>query len=126
MEFFAEVATPGVEVEALREQLQVASLPSLCRSIDTVLAERHDGGEIYCVWGQFDVSREEIRNGVRFALRDCPHAFAWTVTYHEQRATLVVHATIDDREEDEEFVETIRQFVRDWGDGLGQAFAVNT
>jgi hypothetical protein len=34
---------------------------------------------------------------------------------------LVVHCTIDDREEDEEFVETIKEFVADWGFGLDHA-----
>jgi len=121
MEFFEEIERQGVDVDALKNLLQISSLPNHCRSIDSVISDDHNAGEIYCVWGQFNISREIIRNGVRFALSDCPHAFAWTITYHEDRNMLVVHCTIDDREEDEEFVETIKEFVADWGFGLDHA-----
>jgi len=118
MEFFEEIAVRGVDVGALQDLLTISSLPNHCRSIDSVIADNHDVGEIYCVWGQFDISRQPIRNGVRFALLNCPHAFAWTIAYHENRNMLVVHCTIDDREEDEEFIESIEEFVADWGIGL--------
>jgi hypothetical protein len=39
---------------------------------------------------------------------------------------LVIHCTIDDREEEEEFFETIKEFVTDWGFGLGNALPENT
>jgi hypothetical protein len=39
---------------------------------------------------------------------------------------LVVHCTIDGRDEDEAFVETINEFAADWGCGLGNALAENT
>lgn len=118
MEFFEEIERQGMDVEALVDILRISSLPNLCRSIDTVISDNRNAGEIYCTWGQFNISREEIRNGVRFALVDCPHAFAWTVTCHESRNMLVVHCTINDREEDEEFIDSIREFVTDWGVGL--------
>jgi hypothetical protein len=126
MEFFEEVEKHAVDIEALRDLLQISALPVLCRSIDTVISDNHGSGEIYCVWGQFDISREEIKNGVRFTFPGCPHAFAWTITYHPTRNMLVVHCTIDDREEDPEFIETIREFAADWGAGLTNAFAQNT
>lgn len=126
MEFFEEIERQDVSIEALKDHLQISTLPNLCRSIDSVISGNHDAGQIYCVWGQFDVSREAIRNGVRFALLDCPHAFAWTITYHDDRNKLVVHCTIDDREEDEEFIETIREFAADWSRGLVKAFPGNT
>ena len=125
MEFFEEIERQGVNIEALKDLLQISSLAKLCRSIDSVISDRQILGEIYCVWGQFVVSREVIRNGVRFALLDCPHAFAWTITYHQDRNMLVVHCTIDDKEEDEEFVESIREFVSDWGVGLSNGLPEN-
>lgn len=124
MEFFEEIERPGVNVEALQDLLSIASLPHHCRSIDAVISDQRTAGVIYCVWGQFDISREVIRNGVRFALLDCPHAFAWTVTYHAERNMLVVHCTINDRQEDEDFVESIREFVADWRSGLDNALPV--
>lgn len=121
MEFYEEVKKQGVDIEALKGLLRISALPGLCRSIDSVVSDDHDRGEIYCLWGQFDVSREAIRNGIRFALLNCPHALAWTITYHEKRTMLVIHCTIDDREGDEEFIESIRTFLLDWRHGLSDA-----
>lgn len=118
MEFFEEIEHNGIDIEALRAQLQIARLPVHCNSIATVISDTGAKGEIYCVWGQFAVSREAIRNGVRFALLNCPHALAWTVAYHADRRKLVVHCTIDDQQAEQEFVESIQQFVSDWALGL--------
>jgi len=118
MEFFAEVETPGATPETLKNRIRISSLPQFCRSIGSVISDHDDSGEIYAVWGQFNISREEIRNGVRFAFVDCPHAFAWTLTCHANRDRLVVHCTIDDRNAEEDFVESIEEFVADWGTGL--------
>lgn len=121
MEFFAEIENSEVEIDALKDQLQIKNLAIHCPSIDTVLSDNGNKGEIYCLWGQFHVSREVIKNGVRFSLLNCPHALAWTVAYHARRKTIVVHCTIDDREEDHAFVESIEQFVSDWALGLRRA-----
>ena len=57
---------------------------------------------------------------------NCPHALAWTVAYHAKKKAIVIHCTIDDREEDEEFLETIEQFVSDWALGLKNALQEDT
>ena len=126
MEFIEEIQNLEIEIKALKGQLKIATLPVYCKSINTIISDNGNKGEIYCVWGQFTVSREPIRNGVRFALLNCPHALAWTVTYHAKRKTLVVHCTIDDREEDKEFAESIEQFVTDWASGLEHAMHEST
>lgn len=121
MEFFEEVTNRAVTAEELQDLITIARLPELCSSIDSVLSVESPGrGEIYCVWGQFQISREKIRNGVRIALLNCPHALAWTVAAHARENAVVIHCTIDDREEEEEFVESIEQFVRDWAEGLAR------
>ena len=125
MEFFEEIERKSLSVETLRDLLRISTLPHHCGSIDSVISDKNDVGEIYCVWGQFQVSRQAIKNGVRFALLDCPHAFAWTIAYHQDRNMLVIHCTIDDREEDEEFIETIQEFAADWGHGLRKALPEN-
>lgn len=119
MEFFAELANRDVRAEDLQRLVTIARLPEFCSSIDAVLSTQSpDPGEIYCIWGRFRVSRQEIRNGVRLALLNCPHALAWTVTVHAESRAVVIHCTIDKREEDSEFVESIEQFVADWAKGL--------
>jgi len=125
MEFFEEIERHTTKPETLKDRIRISSLPRFCRSIDSVISDHQDSGEIYCVWGHFNISREEIRNGVRFAFVDCPHAFAWTVTCHEKRNMLVVHCTIDDREADEDFIESIEEFVADWGTGLTKVLSEN-
>lgn len=124
MEFFAEIEDQNVSPEWVYELVTIARLPELCDSIDSViLVQSENIGEIYCVWGQFQVSREKIRNGVRVALLSCPHALAWTVAVKKEEGVLVVHCTIDDKTAEAEFVESIEQFVSDWKQGLQMALS---
>jgi hypothetical protein len=124
MEFFAEIESQAVSAERVYELVTIARLPELCASIDSVVSiQSQDIGEIYCVWGQFQVSRERIRNGVRVALLNCPHALAWTVAAKKEGAVVVVHCTIDDKKAESEFVESIEQFVSDWAQGLKMALS---
>jgi len=118
MEFFQEVKLENIDIVNLKKWLTVSSLPNFCDSIETVLSEHNQEGEIYCVWGQFNIRRDVIKYGVRFSLLNCPHALAWTVTCNEQENVIVIHCTIDKKEEDEDFVQSIHQFVTDWGYGI--------
>ncbi|MCB1755095.1 MAG: hypothetical protein KDJ38_06215 [Gammaproteobacteria bacterium] len=119
MEFFAELTGQNTETELLQELLTIKRLPEFCPLIDTVLSiQSPEKGEIYCLWGQFLVSRQMIRNGVRFALLNCPHALAWTITVHDDSRTIVIHCTINGKHEAQEFVESIEQFVEAWAEGL--------
>ena len=119
MEFFAEIDIQAVTAEQIYELITIARLPELCASIDSVVSTQSERiGEIYCIWGQFQVSRERIRNGVRIALLNCPHALAWTVAAKTEESVVVVHCTIDDAEAENEFIESIEEFVNDWKQGL--------
>ena len=124
MEFFAEIENLSVSASQIAELVTIPRLPELCASIDSVIAMHSQrSGEIYCIWGQFQVSREGIRNGVRIALLNCPHALAWTIAAKDEEEALVVHCTIDDRKAESEFVESIEQFVSDWEQGLRKALS---
>ncbi len=123
MEFFREVHHPGLALPALKQALTIPDLPQLCASISTATAHTDNDGELYCLWGAFNLRRDEIRNGVRYALLDCPHALAWTVTLDEARAHVVIHCTIDKTHPDPEFAESIHAFVADWADGVREGFA---
>lgn len=119
MEFFATVPT-GPDAGVLQRQVTVERLPDWCASIDTVLELSDESGRIYCVWGEFTVSRETIRGGVRFSLPGCPNALAWTITtgLPPDPDAVVIHCTINRREHDPDFIETIEEFVGDWRQGL--------
>jgi len=50
----------------------------------------------------------------------CPNALAWTIT-REEGGSLVIHCTIDKRDHDQDFIDSIKDFVLDWKTGLNQA-----
>ncbi len=118
MEFFQEIVIPELDVARLKSVLTISNLPALCASIDTVWSEERNEADIYCIWGEFSIRREEIRYGVRFSLLNCPHALAWTVTYGEPGPKAIIHCTIDKKEQEEDFIESIYVFVKDWSNGL--------
>jgi hypothetical protein len=118
MEFHA---TARIEMSALAIQrfIDVGKLAELCASIEKVLSQQGERGEIYCVWGEFRVHRELIRQGVRFTLPGCPNALQWTITAAPDEPGCVrVHATIDRLQHDPKFAGSLQQFVDNWKDGL--------
>ena len=121
MEFFQEVYSPDCDANHLKKLLTINSLTILCTSISDVTANNNNEANIYCIWGAFNVRREEIRYGVRFSLLNCPHALAWTVTLDEVNKTIIIHCTIDKTGQDPDFVESIHDFVEDWSNGLTKA-----
>ena len=118
MEFFQEVHNPNINVGYLKKLLTINSLTKLCASISNVTARNENKADIYCIWGAFNVMREEIRYGVRYSLLDCPHALAWTITLNEVNQNIIIHCTIDKAEQEPEFVESIHDFVEDWSNGI--------
>ena len=119
MEFFASLPIDCDETQ-LQRRLQIASLTQGCSLIERVLSAESERGEIYCLWGQFEVRREALRGGVRFSLPGCPNALAWTITREEREQTpeIVIHCTINRQRHDPDFVASIRDFVAAWRDGL--------
>jgi hypothetical protein len=119
MEFFATATIPA-SAEDLQRRLTISALPQWCASVDKVLRDAGPRGEIFCVWGSFLVHRENVDGGVRFSLPGCPNAFQWTVTTGQapNPQQTVIHATINRTEHDQDFIDSIRQFVADWKTGL--------
>ena len=114
MEFFAEIKNQNIDSDNLKETLSIARLPELCDSIDKVLQDNKSDGKIYCLWGEFDINREELDHGIRFSLPHCPNALAWTITCDEDSDGILIHCTIAKKQHDEDFIESIEQFVADW------------
>lgn len=117
MEFFA-TARCRFTPDHIQDQVTGPRLAELCASIDRVLewSDAQDAGEIYCLWGQFAVHRERIRDGLRFTLPGCPNALAWTITAAPEGT--LIHCTINRSEHDPDFIESIEEFVADWAQGL--------
>lgn len=117
MEFYRQLRS-DLGKNRLQELIVLDRLPQLCASIEALLEQQGERGRIYCVWGTFAVNREEIRDGVRFTLPDCPNALAWTITVEQENIT--IHCTINRIEHDPDFVASIDQFVEDWRIGLAR------
>ncbi len=118
MEFFKNVHGSNLDISGLKKLLSIDNLPRLCACISSVIHTDENEADIYCLWGAFDLKREEIRYGVRFSLLNCPHALAWTVTLDEENQAITIHCTINEVETDEDFVFSIREFVTDWSTGI--------
>ena len=121
MEFFEEVNNNGVDITRLKALLTIENLHKLCPFI-TVTEDKKTTGTIYCDWGQQTLSREEIKNGVRFSSLTCPDALAWTITLEDNDNTVLIHCATNKKQHDEEYIESILDFMRDWSAGLGKAF----
>jgi len=119
MEFFAMIIIPA-SVADLHRRLTISELPRWCGSIEKVLSDAMSSGEIYCVWGTFLTHREDVCQGVRFSLPECPNSLQWTVTTGQPPDPLhtVIHVTINRAEHDQDFIDSIQQFVADWKTGL--------
>ena len=119
MEF---ISTANISATAadLKSRLTIRELPHWCGSIEEVLSEAQATGEIYCVWGTFNIHREDLSHGVRFTFPRCSNALQWTVTRGPQSSTphVIIHLTINRTEHDPDYVESIRQFLADWKTGL--------
>ena len=100
--------------------MTIINLPIYCDSIYEVMLDDGDSGEINCIWGVFIVHREVIKAGVRFTMPDCPNALAWTITSEKEGAEILFHLTINRDEHEEEFLESIEEFVDEWVTGLAR------
>lgn len=126
MEFFATLKTSATQQD-LQQQLRIKMLPRFCASIYEVLGDKGERGEISMVWGLFDVQRECIRGGVRFTLPDCLNGVAWTVTVNlaDGDDEVMIHCTINCRQQDADFVESLEEFVQGWRLGLAEHLQLN-
>ena len=123
MEFFEEIETNSLDVNSLKNLLTIQRLPELCNSINTVISDKKDRGIIYCIWGEHEVNREILKHGIRFSMPMCPNALAWSVTSKEKDGSnkTVIHCTTDTKINDDDFIESIQEFVSDWRTGIMNA-----
>ncbi|NNK83460.1 MAG: hypothetical protein HKO92_10085 [Flavobacteriaceae bacterium] len=83
-----------------------------------------DNFEGLTLWGEFNISYNKIKGGVRFTLTNCPYAFNWTIThgFKPDREKIVLHCTINRAEIKDEFLEEINEFLDEWQEGLENNF----
>jgi hypothetical protein len=76
------------------------------------------------LWGEFLISFDMVKGGVRYSLLDCPNAFQWTITtgFPPERDKIIVHATINRTQKPEDFIEEVEDFLNEWEIGLNEYF----
>ena len=120
MEFFEQVKNSTLNKVRLKQLLSIARLPELCASIDSVISDEGETGTIYCLWGEFVINREELEYGIRFSLPKCPNALVWSITTNEDNNT-IIHCTINRKEQEQDLIDSIQEFVMDWSKGIRAA-----
>ena len=119
MEFFKAIPAADLAAQDLQQLLTINNLPTMCQSISSVISDEQTHGIIYCIWGEFKINRELLKQGVRFSLPTCPNAFVWSITA-EDDSSIVIHGTINKSSHDDDFLESIDEFINDWSEGIRQ------
>ena len=124
MEFF-RIIDKQVSEATIQNGIRPESLNDFTESMFLLKKENHNfkGATL---WGEFNISYDKIKGGVRFSLLDCPNALAWTITtgFPPEINKIVLHATINSTQKPDEFIEEIEEFLDEWETGLNHQFQI--
>lgn len=123
MEFFRTINGKTNE-NRIKTILDLRHLESMSSQLFLLEPLSDDLVRIGSLWGEFTLTRQEIKGGLRFSLLECPNALTWTITtgYEPAPESIIVHLTINRTEKDQEFLEEIKDFLDDHTGFLKQAF----
>ena len=126
MEFFRTINSKTDE-NSIKNMLGFEHLELMSSQLFLLQTKSDYLAEIGSLWGEFTLTRQEIKGGLRFSLLECPNALAWTITtgYEPAPESIVVHLTINRTEKDDEFLEEIKDFLDDHASLLEQVFNSN-
>ena len=124
MEYFRIIKLKTTE-QNLQRQLTISNLDKISTEIINLDEPGEEIVNIGGIWGEFTLSRSEIKGGIRFSLLECPNALCWTITtgYPPDPDSIVIHLTINRMEKNEEFIEEITDFLEDMSVNLKQFFS---
>ncbi len=124
MEFFRTVKVKTTELD-IQRQLTLGNLDQFSTEIFNLDEPNETESTIGGIWGEFTLSRTEIKGGVRFSLLECPNALCWTMTtgYPPERESIVIHLTINRTQKQQEFIQEIDDFLDDLCVNLKQFYS---
>jgi hypothetical protein len=119
MEFFRIIKSKSSE-ESIQNHIKLNNLNELSTEIFNLVDPGENTVSIGGIWGEFTLSRSEIKGGVRFALVECPNALCWTITtgYPPDPESVIIHLTLNRLEKNQEFVIEIEAFLDDMSEKL--------
>jgi hypothetical protein len=114
MEYFRIIKVKTSE-QYIQESLTLSNLEAISNNIFVIGDQSEKKADIGGIWGEFTLSRSNIKGGLRFALLECPNALCWTVTtgFPPDKESIIIHLTINRQETKQEFVEEIEEFLND-------------
>ncbi len=114
MEFFRKIDLNISESE-LCDVLTLASLEKLTQQLFIIGGQNSEEASIGGVWGEFTLTRQVIRGGPRFALKECPNGLAWTITTDLPPSVdfICIHLTLSRKQIAREFYDEIEEFLED-------------
>lgn len=126
MEFFRTINSSANE-NSIKNTLDINQLELMSSQLFLLEPLSDHLAKIGSLWGEFTLTRQEIKGGLRFSLLECPNALAWTITtgYDPAPESIIVHLTINRTEKDDEFLEEIKDFLDDHTLFLKQVFDSN-
>ncbi len=126
MEYFRMIQLKTTE-QTLQRQLTLSNLDKISTEIFNLEESGEKEANIGGIWGEFTLSRSEIKGGIRFSLLECPNALCWTITtgYLPDPESIVIHLTINRLEKNLEFIEEITDFLDDICFNLQQFLSEN-
>ena len=119
MEFFRTINIQTDE-QKIKNTFDLNSLELMSSQLFLLEPLSNSRAEIGSLWGEFTLTRQEIKGGLRFSLLECPNALAWTITtgYEPAPDSIIVHLTINRTEKGHDFLEEIEDFLNDHSDCL--------
>jgi hypothetical protein len=123
MEFFRTINSKTDE-NGIKKTLDFKHLELMSSQLFLLEPQSEYLAETGSLWGEFTLTRQEIKGGLRFSLLECPNALTWKITtgYEPAPESIIVHLTINRTEKDEEFLEEIKDFLDDHSSLLEQVF----
>ncbi len=122
MEFF-RIIDKQITEEIIQANINPHNLEKFTESM-FFLEENDNNFKGGTLWGEFNISYDKIKGGVRFTLLDCPNALTWTITtgFSPEKTKIIIHCTINRTKKPIEFIEEIDEFLNEWVTGLTAQF----
>jgi len=126
MEFF-RIIKVKTQDKTIQDELTIKNLELISSDIFVIGDQNKTEANVGGVWGEFTLTRTNIRGGLRFALVECPNALTWTITTGilPDPDVIVIHLTINRQKQKESFIEEIEEFLDDQSICLQKYFKEN-
>lgn len=127
MEFF-RIVNVSMQDKNIQNGLTIQNLKLMSNEIFVIGDQNNAEAKIGGIWGEFTLTRNLIRGGLRFALVECPNALTWTITtgFPPDPDVVIIHLTINRQQQEETFIEEIEEFLDDHCSCLQEIFSGNT